>query len=187
MGKKFAVDPSLTARMHQYQIVGRAAPTPKNPQPKIYRMRLFAKNKVLAKSRFWYFMKRINKAKRSGGELLGCNELFDRAPTKVKNYAVWLRYESRTNTHNMYKEFRDTDINGAVSQLYAEMAGRHRAQPGSIQIINTAIIPAAKCRRDAVKEMHNFGLKFPIIRKMPMVPQRMRSTFKANRPTTFMR
>ena len=86
---------------------------------------------VLAKSRFWYFMKKINKAKKSGGELLAVNELFDRAPTKAKNYGIWLRYESRTDTHNMYKEFRDVTINGAVSQLYSEMAGRHRANPGS--------------------------------------------------------
>jgi len=109
MVKSFTTDPSLQARMHQYQIVGRAAPTPKNPTPKIYRMRLFAKNQVLAKSRFWYFMKRINKAKRSGGELLAINELFDRAPMKVSNYGIWLRYESRTDTHNMYKEFRDVN------------------------------------------------------------------------------
>ena len=33
-------------------------------------MRIFARNVVLAKSRFWYFMKRLNKAKKSGGELL---------------------------------------------------------------------------------------------------------------------
>merc|ERR1719355_100876 len=121
MCKSFTADPSLQAKMQQYQIVGRAAPTPKNPTPKIYRMRLFARNIVLAKSRFWYFMKKINKAKKSGGELLAVNELFDRSPTKVNNYGIWLRYESRTDTHNMYKEFRSTNINGAVSQLYAEM------------------------------------------------------------------
>merc|ERR1712203_31490 len=133
---------------HQYQIVGRAAPTPKNPTPKIYRMRMFAKNKVLAKSRFWYFMKKMNKAKKSGGELLAVNELFDKGPTKVKNYGIWLRYESRTNTHNMYKEYRDVTINGAVSRLDSERAGRHRAQPGSIQIMNTAVLKAADCKRD---------------------------------------
>jgi len=184
---KFTTDPSLQARMHQYQILGRAAPTPKNPTPKIYRMRLFAKNQVLAKSRFWYFMKRINKAKKSGGELLGINELFDRAPTKVKNYGIWLRYESRTNTHNMYKEYRDVTINGAVSQLYSEMAGRHRAQPGSIQIINTAILKAADCRRPHVTEMHNSDLKFPVVRKVPLVAKKYRTTFKASRPNTFLR
>ena len=152
MVKSFKVDPSLQARMHQYQIVGRAAPTPKNPTPKIYRMRLFARNVVLAKSRFWYYMKKMIKAKKSGGELLAVNELFDRAPTKAKNYGIWMRYESRVDTHNMYKEFRDVTINGAVSQLYQECAGRHRAQPGAIQIINTAVLPASKCRRDHVKD-----------------------------------
>jgi len=187
MGKKVIQDPSLQARMHQYQIVGRAAPTPKNPVPKIFRMRLFARNVVLAKSRFWYFMKKINKAKRSGGELLAINELFDRGPTKVKNYGIWLRYESRTNTHNMYKEFRDVNINGAVSQMYAEMAGRHRAKPGAIQIINTTVLKAAECRRDHVKEMHNSTLKFPLIKKLPLVAKRVRSKFTATRPMTFVR
>ena len=50
------------------------------------------------RERFWYFMKKINKAKKSGGELLAVNELFDRAPTKVtgsaeqklrKNSSAW--------------------------------------------------------------------------------------------------
>merc|ERR1719261_167319 len=180
-------DPSLQARMHQYQIVGRAAPTPKNPTPKIYRMRLFAKNTVLAKSRFWYFMKKINKAKKSGGELLAVNELFDRGPTKVKNYGISLRYESRPDTHNMYKEFRDVTINGAVSQLYSEMAGRHRAKPGAIQIINTSVLKAAQCKRDHVTEMHKNGLKFPLITKLPLVSKKMRTTYKAKRPMPFAR
>merc|ERR1719247_70600 len=183
----FKADPSLQARMHQYQIVGRAAPTPKNPTPKIYRMRLFAKNTVLAKSRFWYFMKKINKAKKSGGELLAVNELFDRAPTKVNNYGISLRYESRTDTHNMYKEFRDVTINGAVSQLYAEMAARHRANPGSVQIINTAILKASQCRRDHVTEMHKSDMKFPVVRKMPMAVKKLRATYTAKRPMTFVR
>jgi len=185
MVKKFQQDPSLSARMHQYQIVGRAAPTPKNPTPKIFRMRLFAKNVVLAKSRFWYFMKKLNKAKKSGGELLAVNELHDRGPTKVKNYGIWLRYQSRTNTHNMYKEYRDVTINGAVGRMYQEMAGRHRAQPGSIQIINTAQLKAAACRRDHVKEMHNSTLRFPIVTKVPLISKKFRSTFTAKRPSTF--
>merc|ERR1719181_2010403 len=144
-------------------------------------------NQVLAKSRFWYFMKKMIKAKKSGGEVLAVNELFDRAPTKVNNYGIWLRYESRTDTHNMYKEFRDVNINGAVSQLYAEMAGRPRPKPGAIQIINSAVIPAGKCRRDHVLEMHNSKLKFPVVRKMPLVAKKYRTTFKAKRPMTFVR
>ena len=41
--------------------------------------------------RFWYFMKKINKAKKSGGELLAVNELFDRAPTKASTGASTAR------------------------------------------------------------------------------------------------
>lgn len=35
---------SLSARMHQYELVGRAAPTEKIPVPKIFKMKVFAKN-----------------------------------------------------------------------------------------------------------------------------------------------
>ena len=66
--------------------------------------------------------------------------------------------------HLQYKEFRDVTINGAVSQLYSEMAGRHRANPGSIQIINAAVLKASQCRRDHVTEMHNNTMKFPVVR-----------------------
>jgi large subunit ribosomal protein L18Ae len=134
-------------------------------------------------------MKKINKAKRSGGELLALNELFDRSPTKVNDYGIWLRYRSRTNIHNMYKEYRDVTINGAVSQMYAEMAGRHRADPGTIQIINTATLKLSECKRDHVTEMHQSmkDLKFPIITKLPFTVKKLRTTFKANRPTTFVR
>mmetsp|Transcript_90839 Transcript_90839/g.257203 ORF Transcript_90839/g.257203 Transcript_90839/m.257203 type:complete len:88 (+) Transcript_90839:2-265(+) len=85
----------------------------------------------------------------------------------------------------MYKEFRDVSINGAVGKLYSEMAGRHRAQPGSIQIINTAQLPASACRREHVKEMHNSKLRFPIITKVPLLSKKLRSTFTARRPSTF--
>jgi large subunit ribosomal protein L18Ae len=41
----------------EYQVVGRHLPTESEPNPKIYRMRIFALNEVVAKSRFWYFLR----------------------------------------------------------------------------------------------------------------------------------
>ena len=41
----------------EYQVVGRHLPTEADPTPKIYRMRIFALNEVVAKSRFWYFLR----------------------------------------------------------------------------------------------------------------------------------
>ena len=61
--------------VHQYLVVGRATPTEKNPSPKIYKMRIFANDSVRAKSKFWYFLKRLNKIRKVVGEILSVNEV----------------------------------------------------------------------------------------------------------------
>lgn len=43
-------------------------------------------------------------------------QIFEKKPTRTKNYGVWLRYQSRTGYHNMFKEFRDLTLNGAIEQ-----------------------------------------------------------------------
>ena len=48
----------------------------------------------------------------------------------------------------MYKEVRDISLNGAISQVYTEMSGRHRAPHESIQIIKTSVVP----RNEVVRE-----------------------------------
>ncbi|KAJ7755395.1 hypothetical protein DFH07DRAFT_743405 [Mycena maculata] len=42
--------------------------------------------------------------------------------------AVWLQYDSRLGTHNMYKEFRDLSRADTVKSLYQDMVARHRAR-----------------------------------------------------------
>ena len=44
---------------NEYQVVGRHLTTENEPTPKIYRMRIFAPNEVVAKSRFWYFLRYV--------------------------------------------------------------------------------------------------------------------------------
>merc|ERR1719420_418858 len=110
-------------------------------------MKLFGKSRVLAKNKFWYFMKKCCKAKESG----------------------------------------DVSMNGAVGQMYQEIAGRHRGKAESVQIIKTAIVPAKDCRREHVTQWHDYTVKYPVIKKMPLVGQKKRSTFVAKRPTTFLR
>lgn len=61
--------------LHQYHVVGRRAPTSSDDHPQIYRMRIFAPNEVVAKSRFWYFMRQTAKMKRASGEILSVNEV----------------------------------------------------------------------------------------------------------------
>lgn len=57
--------------LKEYQVVGRHLPTASEPTPKLYRMRIFAPNEVVAKSRFWYFLRKLKKVKKANGEIVG--------------------------------------------------------------------------------------------------------------------
>lgn len=60
-------------RFTEYQVIGRKLPSDKEPQPKLYRMRIFAPNDVVAKSRFWYFLRKLRKVKKTTGEIVAVN------------------------------------------------------------------------------------------------------------------
>ncbi|KAH7441905.1 hypothetical protein KP509_03G061300 [Ceratopteris richardii] len=173
-------------RFHQYQVVGRALPTATDEQPKIYRMKLWATNEVRAKSKFWYFLRKLKKVKKSHGQILAINEIFEKKPTTIKNYGIWVRYQSRTGYHNMYKEYRDTTLNGAVEQMYDEMASRHRVRAPCIQIIKTATVHSKLCKRENTKQFHDSTIKFPLTHHKIRPPTRkLKTTYKASRPNTF--
>lgn len=124
--------------------------------------------------------------KKTTGEILSVNEVFEKNPNTVKNFAIWLRYNSRSGIHNMYKEFRDTTLCGAVEQMYADMNGRHRARASSVHIIKTAIVKAEDTKRPNIKQMHNTGIKFPLAHVRPRAShKRYQRTFVTKRPTTF--
>lgn len=172
-------------QIKHFQIVGRKVPTDNNPSPQLYRMQIFAKDKVNAKSKFWYFLHQYDKLKKTTGEILSVNEIFEKNSRVVKNYAISLRYNSRSGTHNMCKEYRDTTLVGAVEQMYQEMAGLHRARKSSIQIISHAIRSASDCKRPSVVQFHNSSIKFPLAHVRPRCEKAFKKTFAASRPSTF--
>ena len=63
------------SRLHEYQVIGRKLPTENDKVPKLYRMRIFAPNTQVAKSRFWYFLKQARKVKKASGEIVAVNEV----------------------------------------------------------------------------------------------------------------
>jgi large subunit ribosomal protein L18Ae len=150
-------------------------------------MRIFARNHLYAKSRFWYFMKRQNNTRNIQGEIISVNELREKKTGAVKNYGIVLRYSSRTATHNMYKEFRDTTLSAAVGQLYTEMAGRHRAQEDSIYIIKTCVVTNAEdLVRAATIAINKTPMRFPKVVSLPRAATNAHKiTFFAKRPSTF--
>uniref|UniRef100_A0A8K9Y3H2 Large ribosomal subunit protein eL20 n=1 Tax=Oncorhynchus mykiss TaxID=8022 RepID=A0A8K9Y3H2_ONCMY len=140
--------------LREYKVVGRLLPSVKNPTPPLYRMRIFAPNHVVAKSRFWYFVSQLRKMKKANGETVYCGLVHEKTPLKVKNFGIWLRYDSRSGTHNMYREYRDLTTSAAVTQCYRDMGARHRARAHSIHIMKVQEIAANKCRRPAIKQFH---------------------------------
>ncbi len=95
--------------MNEYQVVGRklASKSSNAAEEQLFKMRIFAPNEVVAKSRFWYFLQKMKKVKKATGEIVSVNQVFEKKPMKVKNFGVWIRYDSRSGTHNMYKEYRE--------------------------------------------------------------------------------
>ena len=174
--------------MHEYVIYGRRKPTDKFPESEcpVYRMRLFAPDAVIARSRFWYYLSLLKKVKKANGEIVSVHELFERNPNHVKNFGFWIRYDSRSGTHNMYKEYREVTLTGAVKKMYADLASRHRARRSSIQIIRTAVVAAKDAKRPSTQQFHDAHIQFKLLHRVPRASSKLyRSTFKAQRPSTF--
>ena len=168
-------------------VAGRLLPTEKDPNPQIYRMRVFAGDEVLARSKFFYHMKALRRVKRANGEVLSVNEIFERKTNSVKNYGIVMRYKSRTGVHNMYKEYRDITLNGAVSQMYMEMAGRHKAVQKNIQIIKTVTVGNHELRRQKYIVFASNKARFPNLKGVYRAASKdARLTFTANRPNVTM-
>jgi ribosomal protein L20A (L18A) len=92
-------------------------------------------------------------------------QIFEKKPTATKNFGLWVRYQSRTGYHNMFKEYRDVTLNGAVEQMYTEMASRHRVRSHQIHIIKTTVVKAADCKRENICQFLDSKIKFPVTRK----------------------
>merc|ERR1711887_362952 len=143
---------------------------------------MVAPDAVVAKSRFWYFIKKLKKIKKTKGEIVSCRKIYETKPTKIKNFGIWLRYDSRSGTHNMYREYRDLSVSAAVTACYRDMGARHRARAHAIHIIRVEPVEASKTRRPLVKQMHDSKIKFPLPSR---IQKSKGSLFKANRPNTY--
>ena len=122
------------AELKEFEIVGRPLPKGDEKMP-VYKMTIFAPDEIVAKSRFWYFLRQLRKFKKTTGEIVSVEEIKERKPMQIKNFGIWLRYDSRSGTHNMYREYRDLTVGGAITQCYRDMGARHRARAHAIQII----------------------------------------------------
>jgi len=180
-----AADFVCPGRLHEYEVIGRHLPTEANPTPAMYRMTIFAGNETVAKSRYWYFLRGLRKVKKATGEIVSVKMLHEKHPEKVKNMGIWLRYDSRSGTHNMYKEYREMSRTDAVEALYSDMAARHRARFRSIHILRVVELEKVDdVKRPYIKQLVTKGLKFPLPHRIPKQKNNVK-VFSAKRPGTF--
>lgn len=101
----------------------------------------------------------------------------------MKNFGIWIRYQSRTGFHNSYKEYRETTMNKAVDALYEEMASRHRVRSSQLQIIKIAEVSDENVRRENTRQFLAKDLSFPVVNKVMRHPSKATKTiFKYKRP-----
>merc|ERR1711926_43738 len=179
---KFQVKMKAKGPFREFKVIGRKLPTEDEPETPLYRMRIFAPDAVVAKSRFWYFLRQLRKFKKTTGEIVSVEEITEKKPMKIKNFGIWLRYDSRSGTHNMYREYRDLSVSAAVTACYRDMGARHRARAHAIQIIRVEPVEASKTRRPLVKQMHDSTIKFPLPHRantvdMPQLSYRKPKTY----------
>uniref|UniRef100_A0A915CX15 Large ribosomal subunit protein eL20 n=1 Tax=Ditylenchus dipsaci TaxID=166011 RepID=A0A915CX15_9BILA len=134
--------------LKQFIVVGRKLPSEKDANPTLYKMQIFASNHV-----------------KTHGEIISCEEVFEKKPGSVKNFGVWLRYDSRTGHHNMYREYRDNTVAGAVTQPTV-----------------TWQIKASECKRAGVKQFHDSKIKFPLPHRV--TKRKNVKLFTTRRPVT---
>lgn len=60
----------LNFQLKEYEVIGRKLPTEKEHVTPLYKMRIFAPDDIVAKSRFWYFLRQLKKFKKSTGEIV---------------------------------------------------------------------------------------------------------------------
>jgi large subunit ribosomal protein L18Ae len=172
--------------MKQFLIMGRLKPTKQVPEPTVFRMRVFAQNEVIARSRFWNLLREQKKIKRTHAELLATQEIKEAESTSVKLFGIALKYRSRTGIHNMYKEYRSTTLSGAVSKMIGEMAGTHKAKLDTINVIRTCrIIRKKDIKRPHSVQYSDKNVKFPLMCSTIRAPMKKYKTVcTAQRPLT---
>lgn len=72
--------------LREFLITGRKLPSDTQPNPPIYRVRLFAPDTIAAKSRFWYFVSYYKKVNKTAGEIISGKALSHLNLEKFRNF-----------------------------------------------------------------------------------------------------
>merc|ERR1712018_705426 len=96
------IPPSSTMKARgnfkEYKVIGRMVPTDKNRVPPLYQLRIFAQDKCVAKSRFWYFCTQLRKMKKTAAVNKFMKRSLSKSRTLVFGFVMSLVLVSTTCT-----------------------------------------------------------------------------------------
>ena len=177
-------------KIRQFLVYGRKLETESNPKPEVVVARVFGKNEEFAISQFWKINRTQMKMKKATGEVLKVQELFETNTKTVKNYGIFFKYQSRVAVQNVFKEFRDVSLNGAINQLYNEMAGRHKVSKEKVFIIKTCELGMKQIRKRFPRcavYANSCKIRYPLFKRGDKnLAKRYRKVIAPTRPVTLM-
>lgn len=62
-------------QLKEFEVIGRKLPTGREKVTPLYKMRIFAPDAIVAKSRFWYFLRQLKKFKKTTGEIVSIKQV----------------------------------------------------------------------------------------------------------------
>lgn len=149
----------------EYRLKACLAPTEKNPQPQIYESIIYAKNHILARSKFFKLLNDKYKLKSSKLVLIDTEEIKEKITGEVKNYGISFVFRCKKGLQNSYREFRAVSRCSALDFLYRESAIRIRCKRDDIFIIEIKELKDDEIKTEKIAEFNKPDLKFPIFRK----------------------
>merc|ERR1711976_720288 len=166
--------------IYPYEELGRTIPNTQNAKPKIFRAKIYAQNDIVAKSRFFKYMKTNREAshgKKANIQILLVKKKGNEYEGRAKTYGFCLNYQSRTHRLGMYKEIRATTETEAINKLIADMTGRHRADSSGIQVISCRIVSKNQTRRLINKQLSQELISFRYPYNVVPQPREFKKTF----------
>ena len=69
--------------LKEYNIIWRMMPTENQPNPPLYKLRIFAPDHVTAKRRYWNYVTSLKKIKKTQGEIVSLQEVAGKDKSNV--------------------------------------------------------------------------------------------------------
>ena len=160
------IDYSATP-LKEFKVYGCKKVTPEEPQPQIFVSTVFAKNAVIARSKFSRLLNKQFKIKPSRREIIKTEIVPQDDDFKLKNYGIHFVFRTKAGLQNGYKEVRHINRVLAVSDMFRDFCCRHKIRSSEVYIYKLNIIKDEDVRRTRVLPFVSKDVQFPVFFKVP--------------------